>query len=133
MKAKNTEFIPREVLEKQEMKDLKKQIAQKAVFEDEISFSVEDIEDQTVVGIDQAFLDDKVVSGAVVFENGEIIERKYSVEETPLPYIPGLLAFREGHSIVEVLKKLESDPIYWFQMEAAESISEKLESQRISE
>lgn len=110
MKAKNTEFIPREGLDREKMEALQKEIADKAVFEDNIDFSVDELDEQTVVEIDQAFLEDRVLSGAVVIKDGEIIERKYAVEDTLMPYIPGLLAFREGSSIVKVLEKLEHEP-----------------------
>lgn len=102
--------MPREGLETEEMNQLQREIAEKAVFHDDIDFRPEEVDEKTVVGIDQAFLDDRVLSGAVVFKGGEVVEKKYVVEETPLPYIPGLLAFREGHSIVSVLEKLDAEP-----------------------
>lgn len=110
MKPVNTKFIPHEGLETEEMKKLQREIAEKAVFKDRTDFRPGKVEEKTVVGIDQAFLDKQVISGAVVLKDGEIVEKKYAVEDTPLAYIPGLLAFREGHSIVSVLEKLEAEP-----------------------
>ncbi|QKQ97956.1 endonuclease V [Candidatus Nanohaloarchaea archaeon] len=110
MEPVNPKFIPEEGLETEEMNQLQREIAEKAVFHNQIDFQPEDIEEKTVVGIDQAFLDDQILSGAVVLRDGEVIEKEYVLEETPLPYIPGLLAFREGHSIVSVLEKLEAEP-----------------------
>jgi deoxyribonuclease V len=104
MKVENPGFIPRKGLDRGEMKSLQDEIADKAIFEDKIDLSPEDIDRKIVVGVDQAFLDDKVLGAAVVLKQGEIIERKYAVDNTPMPYIPGLLAFREGKSIVKALK-----------------------------
>ncbi|ELZ36459.1 endonuclease V [Halorubrum tebenquichense] len=69
-----------------------------------------------VVGIDQAFLTDRgdapdaAVSAAVAFRDGDVIE--YASATTPLsiPYVPGLLAFREGDPILAALDALAADP-----------------------
>ena len=69
-----------------------------------------------VVGIDQAFLTDRgdapdaAVSAAVAFRGGRVIE--YASATTPLsiPYVPGLLAFREGEPILAALDALDADP-----------------------
>ncbi|ELZ59277.1 MULTISPECIES: endonuclease V [Halorubrum] len=69
-----------------------------------------------VAGIDQAFLTDRddapdaAVSAAVAFRDGDVIE--YASATTPLsiPYVPGLLAFREGDSILAALDRLDADP-----------------------
>ena len=71
----------------------------------------------TVVGVDQAFLTDRgddrpdaAVSAAVAFRGGHVVE--YAGATTPLsiPYIPGLLAFREGEPILAALDALDADP-----------------------
>lgn len=108
MKAENPQFIPRPGLETEGMKQMQREIAEKAVFQDRFNFSLE--EDLTVIGIDQAFTNEKAVSAAVAMKNGEVIEEVSAAEETPIPYIPGLLAFREGGSIVKALEKLEVEP-----------------------
>ena len=68
-----------------------------------------------VVGIDQAFLTpddgaDEAVSAAVAIRDGDVIE--YASATTPLsiPYVPGLLAFREGEPMLAALDALEADP-----------------------
>lgn len=67
-----------------------------------------------VVGVDQAFItgDDpeRAVSAAVAIRGGTVIE--YAAATTPLsiPYIPGLLAFREGEPICAALDALDADP-----------------------
>jgi len=71
----------------------------------------------TVVGVDQAFLTDQeggrpdaAVSAAVALRDGTVVE--YASATTPLsiPYIPGLLAFREGEPILAALAALEAEP-----------------------
>jgi deoxyribonuclease V len=108
MKPENPEYIPEPGIDSDEMKNMQRKIAQEASFSDDFGFSPE--EDFTVVGIDQAFTSEKAVSAAVVMENGEVIEKVHGVANLDIPYIPGLLAFREGECIVEALEKLESDP-----------------------
>jgi len=63
-----------------------------------------------VAGVDQAFLDDRAVSAVVVTRGDEVIERTYAVTDLSIPYVPGLLAFREGGPIVDALATLETDP-----------------------
>ncbi|RLM71255.1 endonuclease V [Halorubrum sp. Atlit-8R] len=71
----------------------------------------------TVVGVDQAFLTDRAdgrpdaaVSAAVALRGGTVVE--YASATTPLsiPYVPGLLAFREGEPILAALDALDADP-----------------------
>lgn len=96
-------------LDKKEMKRIQREIAEKAVFNDQHDFD-RNYENIKVAGIDQAFLDNKAVSGVVVMENGEVIEKSFAATEIDLPYIPGLLAFREGRPILKALEKLETEP-----------------------
>lgn len=110
MKPVNEKYIPRKGLEKDEMKEMQREISEKAVFQDDFDFGIENLEEKTVVGVDQAFTEDKSVSAAVVIEDGEVIEEASAAVDLEMPYIPGLLAFREGASIVEALKKLENEP-----------------------
>ena len=63
-----------------------------------------------VAGIDQAFLDDRAISAVVVLQAGEVVERTHAVTELSIPYIPGLLAFREGGPIVAALETLDCEP-----------------------
>ncbi|MFB6115838.1 MAG: endonuclease V [Candidatus Nanohalobium sp.] len=110
MEAKKEEYIPRKGLEKEEMKEMQREISERAVFQDDFDFNIGNLEEKTVVGVDQAFTEDKSVSAAVVIEDGEVIEKVSAAVDLEMPYIPGLLAFREGASIVKALKKLESEP-----------------------
>ncbi len=63
-----------------------------------------------VAGVDQAFLDDRAVSAVVVTRGDEVVERVHAVTATALPYIPGLLAFREGGPILAAFERLDTEP-----------------------
>ena len=63
-----------------------------------------------VAGVDQAFLDGRAISAVVVLQAGEVVERTHAVTELSIPYIPGLLAFREGGPIVAALETLDCEP-----------------------
>ncbi|GAA0720233.1 deoxyribonuclease V [Halorubrum trapanicum] len=71
----------------------------------------------TVVGVDQAFLTDRgedrpdaAVSAAVALRGGRVIEYASATTSLSIPYIPGLLAFREGEPILAALDALDADP-----------------------
>jgi len=68
----------------------------------------------TIAGADLAILtkDKKLVCGIIVFNypDLEIIEKAWSITDESFPYIPGLLAFREGPSIIETYHKLNNKP-----------------------
>ncbi|WP_336034681.1 endonuclease V [Halobacterium yunchengense] len=64
-----------------------------------------------VVGVDQAFVgDDDSVSAAVAVRDGVVVERAAGRADLDLPYVPGLLAFREGGAIVDALESLAVEP-----------------------
>lgn len=110
MDIQKEEYLPDASLSREEMEEMQEKIAEDAIFENKLDFEPEDIESKTAAGIDQAFLDDKAISAVVVMEEGEVVEKVYAVEDLEMPYIPGLLAFREASAIVSALEKLESDP-----------------------
>lgn len=109
MKVVRPEFLPDASLSGSEMEGMQREISSKAIFRDSFDFP-ESLEDVKVAGIDQAFTDEKAVSGVVVMENGEVVEKDNGVTDLEIPYIPGLLAFREGSCIVKALEKLENEP-----------------------
>jgi deoxyribonuclease V len=110
MEVRKTEFAPRSRLEKEEMKQIQLEIASEAEFEDRPCFNPGEVEDAKVTGIDQAFTGEKAVSAVVVMQEGEVVEKVHAVEELQMPYIPGLLAFREAPAITSALQKLGSEP-----------------------
>ncbi len=63
-----------------------------------------------VVGVDQAFLDERAISAIVALQDGEVIERTHAVTPLSIPYIPGLLAFREGGPILDAFDALSVEP-----------------------
>ncbi|WP_436923108.1 endonuclease V [Halosimplex amylolyticum] len=63
-----------------------------------------------VAGVDQSFVDDHAVSAIVLLQGGEVVERAYAVEPVEIPYIPGLLSFREGNAILSAFDLLSRDP-----------------------
>ncbi len=66
---------------------------------------------ELVAGVDQAFVDNKVISAIVVLnKNMKLVERKYAIVETQIPYIPGFMSYRESPAIVEAYNKLENKP-----------------------
>ncbi|WP_178916328.1 endonuclease V [Natronomonas gomsonensis] len=105
-------FLPDPSLSREAMEALQRDIAEAAVFEDDIDFDPEDIAsgEALVAGVDQAFLDDRAVSAVVVLRGDEVVERASAVTPLSIPYIPGLLAFREGDPIVAALETLDCDP-----------------------
>lgn len=100
-------FIPGSDLAHDEMIDLQREVASAASFED-----VGDVrpDEMTIAGIDQAFIDDEtVVSGVVVWRDGDVLEERTGTAKTPIPYIPGLLAFRELAAVIEALREVQTD------------------------
>ncbi len=69
---------------------------------------------KTVAGADLSVLtsEKKLVCGIILFSYPDLteIERVYTVSDEKFPYIPGLLAFREGPAIIETLKRLKQRP-----------------------
>lgn len=67
-----------------------------------------------VAGVDCAFTQDKnfCIAGAVIWDinKQEIIEKQYAKVKLTLPYIPGLLSFREAPAMLAALSKLTKQP-----------------------
>jgi deoxyribonuclease V len=122
------EFRPDPTLSRTEMETLQREVRAAATFVDDFGFDPAAVscgsarrgsgghdaalsgERPTVAGVDQAFLDDRAVSAVVVCRGGEVIERVHAVTDLDVPYVPGLLSFREGGSILAALSALETDP-----------------------
>ncbi|MCB9881283.1 MAG: endonuclease V [Planctomycetes bacterium] len=65
---------------------------------------------QRVAGVDAAFEDESVVGACCVWDLAAQRVVEEHVVRVPLrfPYVPGLLSFREGEALVEVLRKVET-------------------------
>ncbi|MFD1597393.1 endonuclease V [Halobellus rarus] len=126
-----SEFVPDASLTREEMESLQREVAAAATWADVFDFDPGsigaggdlatdgDARQATlppesplplVAGVDQAFLDDRAVSVVVVRRGDEIVERAHAVTDLEIPYIPGLLAFREGGPILAAFAELESEP-----------------------
>ncbi|MBP1985786.1 deoxyribonuclease V [Halolamina salifodinae] len=124
------EFRPDPDLSHEEMEALQRDIADAAEFEDDLPFDPEAValnspveadasgnerlgassDAPVVVGVDQAFLEERAVSAIVAIQDGAVVERVHSVTPLSIPYIPGLLAFREGGPILAAFEELSVEP-----------------------
>ncbi len=71
---------------------------------------------ERVAGVDGAYYKYSGVAAAVVcrYPTLEVLEEKVATEEVDFPYIPGLLAFREGPLILKTLAQLSLEPDLFF-------------------
>jgi deoxyribonuclease V len=67
---------------------------------------------KTIAGCDCAFTGNKTVACVVVMDSKaeKIIEQKYHIFETSIPYKKGYLFYREGPPIIEAYNQLENKP-----------------------
>jgi deoxyribonuclease V len=127
MTPEHPEWVPDPDTSQETMLDQQRAIAAATVFEDDgvpspDAAAIDETPDPdpdpidgdgdrpVVVGIDQAFRDDVAVSAAVAIEGQRIVESVCGKTPLSIPYIPGLLAFREGGPIVEALGALSVEP-----------------------
>jgi len=62
-------------------------------------------------GVDQAFYDNNVLSYAVVVNKDmRLVDEASTVMKTTMPYVAGLLFYREGPAIIDVFGKLQKRP-----------------------
>ncbi|MEJ2727708.1 MAG: deoxyribonuclease V [Deltaproteobacteria bacterium] len=66
----------------------------------------------TVAGIDAGYREDNAYAAVVVMKlpGLKLLEEALANKPVQFPYVPGLLSFREGPVILEVLDKLETAP-----------------------
>lgn len=139
MRPARPEFVPDPDLSRAEMESLQFDIAANATFADDFAFDAAAVgsgdtspatnepsrsddtaqstlgggeapESPLVAGVDQAFLDDRAVSAVVLLRGNEVVERAHAVEPLSIPYVPGLLSFREGGPILAAFERLEREP-----------------------
>ncbi len=97
---------------RESMEAMQIRIADTGVFEDAVDFTPGSIRrgETLVAGIDQSFPGDRALSAVVVLRGETIVERASAVRPQSMPYIPGLLAFREGPPILAALESLDAEP-----------------------
>ncbi len=85
-------------------KALQPQLAEKVIAE--TTFNPETV--QTVAGVDVGFREGMARAAVVVLSFPELEPMDYALGESPVafPYVPGLLTFREGPSILKALERL---------------------------
>ena len=113
MRPVHPEYVPDPTLSRAEMETLQREIGETAIFEDENDLNPARAwtgDPPIVCGVDQAFLEDRAVSAIVATRGDEVIERVYATTELRIEYIPGLLSFREGESIVAAFQELAAEP-----------------------
>jgi deoxyribonuclease V len=81
-------------------------VAERAITEDDFG------EIRLIAGVDQSFMDDRIISGIVVLEYDalKVVERVHSIGTVNFPYISTFLSFREGQAIVSAYEKLKKTP-----------------------
>jgi deoxyribonuclease V len=93
---------------KEEQKKLAKSVSEKDAF---------DFKNATrIAGISTEILKTKEIISAIAIldENLEVIEEKYSIKPLKFPYIPGFRAYRELPGIFATNEKLEDQPDVYF-------------------
>jgi deoxyribonuclease V len=116
MRVHREQFVPDPALSREEMEALQREVAAAALFEDDLDCTPAELGrgDALVAGVDQAFLTneepERAVSAVVVLRGDEVVERTYAVTDLTIPYIPGLLSFREGGPILAAFEALDAEP-----------------------
>lgn len=109
MELVRSELRPDPALERHAQIEIQLRVARNAQFADSGEEPTRE-QDFVVAGVDQAFTDDEVVSAVVAMEDGEVIERVTARRPLRMPYVPGLLCFREGEAVVAALLELDVSP-----------------------
>lgn len=67
---------------------------------------------ETVAGVDAAYIGEEIVAVAVLFDLATLtpVEHSFVIAHPALPYIPGLLSFREGPHLAEAVRRLSRRP-----------------------
>ena len=94
------EVSPQEAIKIQ--KDLKSNMSLKK------SFSKID----KIAGADVSYYQNNMIAGVIIFEfpNLKVMESQFFISPVNFPYIPGLLTFREGPSLLAAFKKIKNEP-----------------------
>ncbi len=90
------------------LKDMQVSIA--AQFSGDDTLKTDEI--RYIAGFDVSYFGNKCVCSAIVldFKTLQVVEKKSLVTKTPMNYVPGFLAFREGPPICQTYFDLETEP-----------------------
>ncbi|PSQ34807.1 endonuclease V [Halobacteriales archaeon QS_9_70_65] len=112
MEIVDERFRPDGSRSREEMEAIQHEVAAAATFADDADVGPAAVRSDEAVaaGVDQAFLDERAVSAVVALRGGEVIARASAVTPLSIPYIPGLLTFREGEPILAALEDLDVEP-----------------------
>ena len=112
MEVVDEPFRPDGRRSREEMEAMQHEIAAAATVADDADLEPAAIRsgEAVVAGVDQAFLEERAVSAAIALRGGEVIARAGAVSPLSIPYVPGLLSFREGEPILAALESLEVEP-----------------------
>lgn len=90
------------------LNEVQRIVASRVMLEDEFSC-------EAVAGVDQAFIGDLVISGAVVLgPDGDVMSTAHHAIKASLPYVPGYLSFREGPAAIKAVRVLHPSPSLLF-------------------
>jgi len=112
MEPARPEFVPDPSLSREAMETLQGEIAAAATFADDLDVDPEGWsgDPPVVAGVDQAFDGDTAASAVVLLQAGTVLERVHATAEAEIPYVPGLLSFREGGAILAAFECLDREP-----------------------
>lgn len=118
MTVARPEFVPDASLSHEEMAAMQREIAAVTTFTDDLPWPDPEAGPRLVAGVDQAFEGDTATSAVVVLEadscveggDPTVLERVHATESVEIPYVPGLLSFREGNPVLRALECLETTP-----------------------
>lgn len=109
MQLARPELRPESGMSRDAMEALQTRVREQAVFEDSPRTPTEITGETVVGGIDIAFVGEDAVATCVAMQGGELREAATVRRPVALPYIPGLLAFREAGPMLAAIERISVD------------------------
>ena len=104
MDIQHPELLPDATMDRADMLAVQASVRERAIFDDGFESPGSN---GTVVGADLAFDDDEAVAAAVAMRDDEQIDEAVVRRPISIPYIPGLLAFREAGPMIRAIAALD--------------------------